>query len=349
MEKSMDLFERYLQAVGKYLPWERQADIVAELRANLEAQREEREAGLGRPLTEGEMIDWLKELGPPMQMASRYQAPRYLIGPTVFPVYLYILRLATLWATVAYAIATAVRTVVESHTFDWVARQVFAYPGFLIVVAAWITGAFAAIELFSERYPEKCPAILAAGPQWSPATLPPLEKQEAGKGKPRSLTAAVAEFLFEIAVLGWLLLIPLHPVVLLGPGAVILEHSPVRLAPITITFFWAVVGINALQIALHGYNLLSGAWRMRHPVQKLFFKALGIVPIAILVAAPSHIYLELNPSEAARLPAGFDFDKLNQALFAGVEVLVFIVAIQFVWELWKAMRKEKHQPYQALV
>ena len=67
----MDLFERYLQAVGKYLPWERQADIVAELRANLESQREEREAGLGRPLTEGEMIDWLKELGPPMQMASR--------------------------------------------------------------------------------------------------------------------------------------------------------------------------------------------------------------------------------------------------------------------------------------
>ena len=92
----MDLFERYLQAVGRYLPWERQQDIVAELRANLEAQREEREAALGRPLTESEMIDWLRELGPPMQMASRYQAPRYLIGPTVFPMYLYILRLATM-------------------------------------------------------------------------------------------------------------------------------------------------------------------------------------------------------------------------------------------------------------
>ena len=49
--ESMDLFERYLQAVRKYLPWQRQDDIVAELRANLEAQREEREAELGRPLT----------------------------------------------------------------------------------------------------------------------------------------------------------------------------------------------------------------------------------------------------------------------------------------------------------
>ncbi len=34
-----------------------------------------------------------------------------------------------------------------------------AYPGFLIVVAAWVTGAFAVLELVSERYPEKCPAI----------------------------------------------------------------------------------------------------------------------------------------------------------------------------------------------
>jgi hypothetical protein len=349
MENNLDLFERYLQAVGKYLPGERQADIVAELRANLESQREEREAALSRPLTEGEMIDWLKELGPPMQMASRYQAPRYVIGPTVFPVYWYVLKLAVLWATIAYAIAGTVRMIVEAHSLDWLAQQVLDYPGLLIEVAAWITGAFAVIEFISERYSDKCPAIFAAGPQWSPTSLPPLEKQETGKGKPRTLTAAVAEFLLEIVLLAWLLLIPNHPVVLLGPGAAFLEHSPVRLAPITITFFWAIVAFNALQIALHGYNLLSGAWRMRHPIQKLFFKALGIVPVAILVVAPGHRYLELNPSEAARLPAGFDFDKLNQALFTGVEVLVFIVAIQFAWDLWKAMRKENREHFQALV
>ncbi len=191
--------------------------------------------------------------------------------------------------------------------------------------------------------------MFAAGPQWSPTTLPPLEKQEGGKGKPRSLTAVVAEFVVEIVLLGWLLLIPHHPVLLLGPGAAILEHSPVRLAPITITFFWAIVGFNLIQIALHGYNLLTGAWRRRRPIQQLFTKALSIVPTAILVAAPGHRYLELNPAEAGRLPAGFDFDKLNQALFTGVEVLIFIVAIQFVWDLWKAMRKEGPQPFQALV
>ena len=47
----MELLDRYLEAVKKHLPWQRQDDIIAELRANLEAQLEDKEAGLGRPLT----------------------------------------------------------------------------------------------------------------------------------------------------------------------------------------------------------------------------------------------------------------------------------------------------------
>ena len=58
----MELLERYLEAVKKHLPWERQDDIIAELRANLEAQLEEKEGALGRPLTTAEMEDWLKQL-----------------------------------------------------------------------------------------------------------------------------------------------------------------------------------------------------------------------------------------------------------------------------------------------
>ena len=34
----MELLDRYLEAVKKHLPWQRQDDIIAELRANLESQ-----------------------------------------------------------------------------------------------------------------------------------------------------------------------------------------------------------------------------------------------------------------------------------------------------------------------
>jgi len=83
----MELLDRYLQAVKKHLPWQRQDDIIAELKANLESQLEDKEGELGRPLTQGEAEDWLKQLGPPIQVAARYQPQRYLIGPAIFPIY----------------------------------------------------------------------------------------------------------------------------------------------------------------------------------------------------------------------------------------------------------------------
>src|SRR3974390_2524977 len=117
----MDWLERYLQAVRKHLPWQRQDDIIAELRANLEAQLEERQEQLGRALTEGEILDWLKELGPPMMMASQYKPARYLIGPGLFGIYWLIMRLSFVWASVAFAISVVVRVIVETHDLAWIA------------------------------------------------------------------------------------------------------------------------------------------------------------------------------------------------------------------------------------
>jgi hypothetical protein len=346
---AMELFERYLQAVRKYLPWERQNDIVAELRANLEAQREEREAELGRPLTEGEMIDWLKQMGPPHQVAARYQAPRYLIGPAIFPMYWHVLRLVALWLTVAYGISMVARVFVQSLGPEWVAGQIAAYPSVLMIAIAWVTLVFVVLEFVSERYPEKSPDFLATGPRWSPAHLPPLERPLPPGMKPRSLATAIAEFIVGVALLIWMLLIPRYPFLLLGPGAAYLEHSPVRLAPIAITFFWAIVIFNVIQLTWQGLHLLSGKWRIRGTVHHLVTKGLGIVPIAILLAAPGRRFLELNPAEAGRLPSGFDFAKINHDLFGGVVVIALIVGIQFAWDMWKARPGAGPQPLRAVL
>jgi hypothetical protein len=332
---AMDLFERYLQAVRKYLPWQRQDDIIAELRANLDAQREEREAELGRPLTEGEMIDWLKELGPPAQMAGRYQPPRYLIGPAIFPVYWHILRLVMLWASVGYAISIVARIIVESHGPDWVAGLVMGYPGILITTAAWITGVFAVLEYVSVHYPEKCPEFLAWTSHWSPTTLPPLDKQPPAGGKPRSAAAAIAEFVVQFIMLVWLLLVPRYPFLILGPGAGFLPHSPVRLMPVCVVAFWAVIAFNVIQLGWQAFNFFAGTWRIQSRIQGLTTKLLGMIPVAILVAAPGHQYIALNPAEAGRLPAGFDFAGINHGIFGGFVVLTCIVVLQFIRELCK--------------
>ena len=72
----MDLLDRYLDAVQRHLPWDRQDDILAELRANLESQLEDKEEELGRPLTKEEAEAWLKKIGPPIQVAGRYKPDR---------------------------------------------------------------------------------------------------------------------------------------------------------------------------------------------------------------------------------------------------------------------------------
>ena len=43
-----------------------------------------------------------------MVMAARYQPQRYLIGPTIFPMYWWVMQLALLWCLVIYSVVKAV-------------------------------------------------------------------------------------------------------------------------------------------------------------------------------------------------------------------------------------------------
>ena len=85
----MDLVDRYLQAVKVFLPRAEQADILQELSENITSQLQDKEAELGRPLTEKEQAAVLRTHGHPFLVASRYRrAPmQQLIGPAIFPFY----------------------------------------------------------------------------------------------------------------------------------------------------------------------------------------------------------------------------------------------------------------------
>src|SRR2546427_8606283 len=92
-----ELVERYLQAVRFWLPKAQQEDILAELSEDLRSQIEEKETELGRPLDEAEMAAILKRCGSPIVVASRFQSQQYLIGPALFPVYKFVLKMVLLW------------------------------------------------------------------------------------------------------------------------------------------------------------------------------------------------------------------------------------------------------------
>src|SRR6478736_7112202 len=241
----MELLERYLQAVKKYLPARRQDDIIAELRANMESQIEDRESELGRPLTTSELEDLLRKMGHPMLVASRYQPQQYLIGPTLFPMYLYVLRITMLWAFVICMIVTVVVTPLTTTGARAIFESLMRMPGILIQTAAWITLVFAALDIFKARYPNAFPTATGISTgvtqNWNPSTLPPLEKDANRPGKRRSFAQAVAEIIFGSLFLVWLLLIPSHPFLMLGPGVVFLKVVPYQLSPAWWAFFWWLI------------------------------------------------------------------------------------------------------------
>jgi hypothetical protein len=336
----MELLDRYLHAVKKHLPWQRQDDIAAELRANLEAQLEDKEAELGRPLTKEEAEEWLKQIGSPIQVAARYQRQQYLIGPAIFPTYSYILKLVLTWATVIYAIANAVTIAVGNLGGEAVLRAALRLPWIWLVNAAVVTLIFVVIEQLHVHFPEKCGALgPIAGPmtaQWTPLDLQPVGAGHGDWRKPRSFTRALLEVFSGGLFLAYVLLVPHYPFLLFGPGAWYLHSSPYQLAPVWWPFYWCLVSINVFELAWKIVDLARGAWqRPPNRARHLAMHALSLIPLGILLAAPEHeLFLLKNPADAAKLGAGLA--AANKGVLQALAIVFAIVVLQLVWGIVRA-------------
>jgi hypothetical protein len=332
----MELLDRYLQAVKKHLPWQRQDDIIAELKANLEAQLEDKEAALGRPLTNDEAMAWLKQLGSPVQMAAPYQAQQYLIGPAIFPTYRYVLQLACTWAVVINVVVIGVKLAFEENTSPAAWLEVLQHVPFtLLLTAAWVTLIFAAIEFAVAHSKTKWMPPAAPSASWSPVELPPLGEGGVAGKKPRSYSKAVAEVIFGFLFLIWLLLVPRYPYLWVGPGAPYLLASPFTFAPICVQFFWWVVVLNAFQLIWHCVDLLRGTWQRQQPVKLIVMKVFGLIPLTLLLNAPEHAIVLLKHPALDQARYGETLAQINKGLHQALTVLFVIVALLLAWDIGK--------------
>jgi hypothetical protein len=91
----MMLVDDYLRAVAAMLPKAGRDDIVAELRDMILTRIEAREAELNRSLTEDEVEAVLRDIGHPLVVAARYrQGPQHVVGPTLYPFWLFAVKTA---------------------------------------------------------------------------------------------------------------------------------------------------------------------------------------------------------------------------------------------------------------
>ena len=247
-----DLIERYLQAVRFWMPkTKRQEDLLAELGEDLRSQVEARQEELGHDLDQAEVSAILKRCGAPIVVASRLGPQRYVIGPALYPVYVFVLKMVLLWMMVPIFIFI-LGPINFANTGNWGTAFGITIGNLwsaLFISAGIITLVFAIIERSATLAGKDGKA--GSFCSFDPEKLPPLQKQER---KP-TFAQAFAELVFNTFGFVWLLLVPHHHWMILGPAAAFLT-----LAPVWHTLYLPIVLLSAAMIVRSAVTLARPQW-----------------------------------------------------------------------------------------
>ncbi len=264
----MEALHRYLKQVRFWLPKAQRDDILAELSEELHSQVEEKEASLQRPLNDAEMADLLQKFGPPMQVAQRYLPQRSLIGPALFPMYWFVLKLVWTYVFAPWLIIGIALQIFASfggggqlHPAIEAALDPF-FRAFLVNFAV-VTGIFALLEHYH-----------AGSGLVNSARRPRVRPLRDLNRVPRS--TSMGEFLWNFVLLLWwidLLHAPVIPSLDVKPAPVI-EH----------VFFWPVLVLAAAQSAIAGFNAFHPLWTRPRAAMRAIADSLGLLVVCPLLA-----------------------------------------------------------------
>ncbi len=338
----IELVDRYLQAVRFWLPNKsKHEDLLAEMGEDLCSQIDAKEEELGRPLNQEEVSAILKACGNPMLVASRFGPQQYLIGPTLFPVYWFVLKMVILWILIPVFLfilgpinfansggdlGQAIRATIEGL---W-------SGGFS--AAAVITLIFATLERTGTV------TVAKWGCKWDPAKLPPMEKQK----RKTSFANTFSEMVFNIFGLVWLLLIPEHPFMILGPAAAVLKP-----APLWNQFYLPIILIAAFAVVRLAIVLARPQWRLWPQISYLLQSVFVLILLKYINVAFGHIpagnwYPFVALTDSAKNSAQY----IKIAAVVNVSVMIALaatwlgVSIAIIVRTWKLM-KEIRKPASA--
>jgi len=336
----MDLIERYLQAVRFWLVgparfWlggaqarKQQDDIIAELREDIRSRIEDYESSLGRTINEDELAGLLKQVGHPLSVAARYQPQRSLIGPMLFPLYGFVLKIVAVGYLVPWLVVwLALVIFVPSHRGNnffltalggWAAmwRNIF-------VVCGVITLAFAIVE--------RVPAAMAALQKWDPRKLPRVSLRKDRVSRVESIFGLV----FSVAFMVWWLLLPRYTHFFFDPMGGAIKPNPA----LHNYYLLPVIPMTVILIQ-QCVNIFRPQWVW---FRALFMLGSDLMTLGILVAVFLHRpYLLLvetakNAADYARaVPA---INQVISLTLLAIAIGVAIAAIVHLFQTVKELRR----------
>jgi hypothetical protein len=251
----MDILESYLRAVKRCLPRAQSDDIIKELSDDLRSQLDEKQAVLGRPLSDDEVMEFFKQHGDPMTVARRYRQDHHslslgweLIGPELFPIYLMFLSFnLTLTIAAVVIVSLILHTPINANAF-------------IVPVLAQIiclTVVFTILNLIRRKFPQPW--------YYPPAELAPM--------LPVSRWYSLVGLIMWATVAVWWLALPHFPELILGSGA-----SHLKLAPTWHRFYVPMLLLLLGSISQRIVSLLRPTWTWVVPVMRVIVNG-AAVPI----------------------------------------------------------------------
>ncbi len=285
----MELLERYLHEVRSYLLRRRKDDIVRELGDNILSQMEDKAEELGRPLTEAEQGEVLKQHGHPVVAAARYgRLPlQYLIGPTLFPMYWYAVQLiiglvAAFHVMMALVMVFSTRTSLSILGETWASFWIWTATG--VGVA---TICFGLIEYFGK-------GRLPFTETFEPRDLPELRKPAgpglAGPGRANSMAEMIFGTLF---IIGWLIF--LH-----APTPSIARLVPFHLAPVWYRFEIPMLLTVLLGVSAAYIHLFFPQFAALRATVRLAKDLLGLITFYFFLGASQFIVFQADSPSMGR-------------------------------------------------
>lgn len=318
----MELLDRYLLAVQKYLPKRQQQDIIKELSENLLSQIEDKEAELGRPLNEDELASLLKSHGHPVVVAVRYLPHQHLIGPAIFPFFWFTLKIALLFAAAMFVLVNAILLVLGTPTIQGAIQVLLEIPKVLWITAAWVTIAFVAVEIAITRYNVKINCF----EDWDPRSLPQLEQRQQKK-----CHHPIQEFLGSLFFIAWMLVVPSHPFLIVGPGAYYLKSLSIQLAPIWHELYWVFMALLFANLVVKGAYLFPFSWKWPRAGIDLILRLGGLVLLGMFIQAPSFFVPgPTAPENIAHLQEMIR--SLNYGLLISLRIAMVIASLHLIWD-----------------
>ncbi len=300
----MQLIESYLFEVGRYLPDDQRDDILGELRSSLEDEAREL-AGTDTPTRE-QIETVLNKYGHPINVASGYKEPRYLIGPELYPAFI---------ETLSTIFTVSLIIVVSLQLLTWVtsgwATGAWGFAGNLMRLSLWLVALtviiFATLEYYGER--------VGWYDNWKASSLSTTAPTSFDRSDIMTNLFSEGVFLLwwnnVLIVQNWI------------PG--LADQFTVSLSEVWDPLLWPINIVVGLWFVVHAYTLLKRRWIRPALLGELVLCVLGIVLCAYLVIQPELITFNGEVE---------GFDLLERSLRISLLVIAGIIG----WDLWQATK-----------